>query len=114
MPNSRFFYGFDWSYGVGTWWQNSDGTEIMPGRLMVFDSCGARDKWVEDDVFDGNYHRSAIDAITARGIMVDDVFFENPCCNLATEYETRGAAKRWASTREIVEAWRELQSYEAA
>lgn len=50
---ARYYYAYHWTYGIGTTWE--DGS--WPGSLMVFDSMGERDKWVADDVFDGDWHR---------------------------------------------------------
>lgn len=73
---ARYYYAYHWTYGIGTTWE--DGS--WPGSLMVFDSMGERDKWVADDVFDGDWHREAITAKEARRIMadndqMDDVFY---------------------------------------
>lgn len=48
MSETRYYYAFCWTYGVGTTWE--DGS--WPGSLMVFDSMAERDAWVAGDVFD--------------------------------------------------------------
>lgn len=62
MAKQHYYYAFLWTYGVGTWRQNSDGTESMPGRLYVFASKSERDDWVAADKFDNNWYRSSIPA----------------------------------------------------
>lgn len=111
---SNFSYGFWWSYGVGTWRQTSDGSEVMPGELQVFESRKARDEWVDADVFDGNYHRSAVGAKTARDIMVDELFNFYPGCKFTLDWDNPSAAKRYAPTDEIVATWRKYHYFEVA
>lgn len=74
---------------------------------MVFDSMGERDKWVADDVFDGDWHREAITAKEARRIMADTVIgFDN---DMAVRYDgSRSAVERYASTVELGRAWRRV------
>lgn len=100
---ARYYYAYHWTYGIGTTWE--DGS--WPGSLMVFDSMGERDKWVADDVFDGDWHREAITAKEARRIMADTVIgFDN---DMAVRYDgSRSAVERYASTVELVEAWRRI------
>lgn len=100
---ARYYYAFRWTYGVGTTWE--DGS--WPGSLMVFGSMGERDKWVADDVFDGDWHREAITAKEARRIMADTVIgFDNA---MAVRYDgSRSAVERYASTVELGRAWRRV------
>lgn len=91
---ARYHYAFYWTYGIGTTW--NDGS--WPGNLYVFDSRAERDAWVADDVFDGNWHREAITAKEARHIMADTVI---GCDN-------DSAVERYASTVELVRAWRRV------
>lgn len=100
---ARYYYAYHWNYGVGTTWE--DGS--WPGSLMVFDSMGERDKWVADDVFDGDWHREAITAKEARRIMADTVIgFDN---DMAVRYDgSRSAVERYASTVELGRAWRRV------
>lgn len=100
---ARYYYAFRWAYGIGTTWE--DGS--WPGSLMVFDSMGERDKWVADDVFDGDWHREAITAKEARRIMADTVIgFDN---DMAVRYDgSRSAVERYASTVELGRAWRRV------
>ena len=74
---------------------------------MVFDSMGERDKWVADDVFDGDWHREAITAKEARRIMADTVIgFDN---DMAVRYDgSRSAVERYASTVELGRAWQRV------
>lgn len=100
---ARYYYAYHWTYGIGTTWE--DGS--WPGSLMVFDSMGERDKWVADDVFDGDWHREAITAKEARRIMADTVIgFNN---DMAVRYDgSRSAVERYASTVELGRAWRRV------
>lgn len=100
---ARYYYAYRWTYGIGTTWE--DGS--WPGSLMVFDSMGERDKWVADDVFDGDWHREAITAKEARRIMADTVIgFDN---DMAVRYDgSRSAVERYASTVELGRAWRRV------
>lgn len=100
---ARYYYAYHWTYGIGTTWE--DGS--WPGSLMVFDSMGERDKWVADDVFDGDWHRGAITAKEARRIMADTVIgFDN---DMAVRYDgSRSAVERYASTVELGRAWRRV------
>lgn len=100
---ARYYYAYHWAYGIGTTWE--DGS--WPGSLMVFDSMGERDKWVADDVFDGDWHREAITAKEARRIMADTVIgFDN---DMAVRYDgSRSAVERYASTVELGRAWRRV------
>lgn len=100
---ARYYYAYHWTYGIGTTWE--DGS--WPGSLMVFDSMGERDKWVADDVFDGDWHREAITAKEARRIMADTVIgFDN---DMAVRYDgSRSAVERYASTVELGRAWRRI------
>lgn len=100
---ARYYYAYHWTYGIGTTWE--DGS--WPGSLMVFDSMGERDKWVADDVFDGDWHREAITAKEARRIMADTVIgFAN---DMAVRYDgSRSAVERYASTVELGRAWRRV------
>lgn len=101
---ARYYYAYHWTYGIGTTWE--DGS--WPGSLMVFDSMGERDKWVADDVFDGDWHREAITAKeAARRIMADTVIgFDN---DMAVRYDgSRSAVERYASTVELGRAWRRV------
>lgn len=100
---TRYYYAYHWTYGIGTTWE--DGS--WPGSLMVFDSMGERDKWVADDVFDGDWHREAITAKEARRIMADTVIgFDN---DMAVRYDgSRSAVERYASTVELGRAWRRV------
>lgn len=100
---ARYYYAYHWTYGIGTTWE--DGS--WPGSLMVFDSMGERDKWVADDVFDGDWHREAITAKEARRIMADTVIcFDH---DMAVRYDwSRSAVERYASTVELVRAWRRV------
>lgn len=100
---ARYYYAYHWTYGIGTTWE--DGS--WPGSLMVFDSMGERDKWVADDVFDGDWHREAITAKEARRIMADTVIgFDN---DMAVRYDgSRSAVERYASTVELGRAWRRV------
>lgn len=77
---------------------------------MVFDSMGERDKWVADDVFDGDWHREAITAKEARRIMADTVIgFDN---DMVVRYDgSRSAVERYASTVELVRAWRRVDMH---
>lgn len=77
---------------------------------MVFDSMGERDKWVAGDVFDGDWHREAITAKEARRIMADTVIcFDN---DMAVRYDgSRAAVERYASTVELVRAWRRVDMH---
>lgn len=82
MSETRYYYAFCWTYGVGTTWE--DGS--WPGSLMVFDSMAERDAWVAGDVFDGNWHNEAI-----------------------TRYDgSRSAVERYAPIVELVKAWRRI------
>jgi hypothetical protein len=103
---ARYYYAYHWTYGIGTTWE--DGS--WPGSLMVFDSMGERDKWVADDVFDGDWHREAITAKEARRIMADTVIgFDN---DMVVRYdESRSAVERYASTVELVRAWRRVDMH---
>lgn len=103
---ARYYYAFCWTYGVGKKWD--DGS--WPGSLMVFDSMGERDKWVAGDVFDGDWHREAITAKEARRIMADTVIcFDN---DMAVRYDgSRSAVERYASTVELVRAWRRVDMH---
>lgn len=100
---ARYYYAYHWTYGIGTTWEDG----LWPGSLMVFDSMGERDKWVADDVFDGDWHREAITAKEARRIMADTVIgFDN---DMAVRYDgSRSAVERYASTVELVRAWRRV------
>lgn len=100
---ARYYYAYHWTYGIGTTWE--DGS--WPRSLMVFDSMGERDKWVADDVFDGDWHREAITAKEARRIMADTVIgFDN---DMAVRYDgSRSAVERYASTVELGRAWRRV------
>lgn len=100
---ARYYYAYHWTYGIGTTWE--DGS--WPGSLMVFDSMGERDKWVADDIFDGDWHREAITAKEARRIMADTVIgFDN---DMAVRYDgSRSAVERYASTVELGRAWRRV------
>lgn len=100
---ARYYYAYHWTYGIGT--TGEDGS--WPGSLMVFDSMGERDKWVADDVFDGDWHREAITAKEARRIMADTVIgFDN---DMAVRYDgSRSAVERYASTVELGRAWRRV------
>lgn len=100
---ARYYYAFCWTYGVGKKWD--DGS--WPGSLMVFDSMAERDAWVAGDVFDGNWHNGAITAKEARRIMADTVIcFDN---DMAARYDgSRSAVERYASTVELVRAWRRI------
>lgn len=100
---ARYYYAYHWTYGIGTTWE--DGS--WPGSLMVFDSMGERDKWVADDVFDGDWHREAITAKEARRIMADTVIgFDN---DMTVRYDgSRSAVERYASTVELGRAWRRV------
>ena len=57
--------------------------------------------------FDGNWHREAITAKEARHIMADTVI---GCDNdMAVRYDrSRSAVERYASTVELVRAWRRV------
>lgn len=103
---ARYYYAFCWTYGVGKKWD--DGS--WPGSLMVFDSMGERDKWVAGDVFDGDWHREAITAKEARRIMADTVIcFDN---DMTVRYDgSRSAVERYASTVELVRAWRRVDMH---
>ena len=103
---ARYYYAFCWTYGVGKKWD--DGS--WSGSLMVFDSMGERDKWVAGDVFDGDWHREAITAKEARRIMADTVIcFDN---DMAVRYDgSRSAVERYASTVELVRAWRRVDMH---
>lgn len=100
---ARYYYAYHWTYGIGTTWEDWS----WPGSLMVFDSMGERDKWVADDVFDGDWHREAITAKEARRIMADTVIgFDN---DMAVRYDgSRSAVERYASTVELGRAWRRV------
>ena len=102
-----FSYGFYWDYGVGVY-RETDGTRYRPGTLMVFDSRDERDKWVNADVFDGNFHRSTIDAKTAKSIMVGAIFDANYPPRYVSRWEHPSDAKHWAPTAETVAAYRSL------
>lgn len=56
------YYGFNHTYGINT--TDSYGNPI--GKLYVFDTKQERDEWVSEDVWDVNYHRSAIGSKDAR------------------------------------------------
>lgn len=103
---ARYYYAFRWTYGVGKKWD--DGS--WPGSLMVFDSASERDAWVADDVFDGNWHNEAITAKEARRIMADTVIgFDN---DMVVRYDgSRSAVERYASTVELVRAWRRVDMH---
>lgn len=100
---ARYFYASRWAYGIGTTWD--DGS--WPVELYVFDSMAERDAWVADDVFDGNWHREAITAKKARHIMADTVI---GCDNemIARFDGSLSAVERYASTVELVKAWRRV------
>lgn len=103
---ARYYYAFCWTYGVGKKWD--DGS--WPGSLMVFDSMGERDKWVAGDVFDGDWHREAITAKEARRIMADTVICSDN--DMAVRYDgSRSAVERYASTVELVRAWRRVDMH---
>lgn len=103
MSETRYYYAFCWTYGVGTTWE--DGS--WPGSLMVFDPMAERDAWVAGDVFDGNWHNEAITAREARRIMADTVIgFDN---DMAARYDgSRSAVERYAPIVELVKAWRRI------
>lgn len=103
---ARYYYAFRWTYGVGKKWD--DGS--WPGSLMVFDSMAERDAWVAGDVFDGNWHNEAITAREARRIMADTVIgFDN---DMVVRYDgSRSAVERYASTVELVRAWRRVDMH---
>lgn len=103
---ARYYYAFRWTYGVGKKWD--DGS--WPGSLMVFDSASERDAWVADNVFDGNWHNEAITAKEARRIMADTVIgFDN---DMVVRYDgSRSAVERYASTVELVRAWRRVDMH---
>lgn len=81
------FYAFHNAYGNGT--TNTYGERV--GTLHVFKTKRDRDEWVEDDRFDGNWHREAITHRDARREMKGAYLFEtgrNPNeCGIADRAE---------------------------
>ena len=56
----RHFYAVDCPYGIST---------ISEGNTVhVFETKRDRDTWVDEDVFDGNYHRMTVLRETAKRI----------------------------------------------
>lgn len=66
---ARHFYGLHWAYGINT--VDSNGDPIA--TPIVFDTKAERDAWVDEDRFDGNFHRSATTAAEARRLMVPEI-----------------------------------------
>ena len=59
------YYAFDNRYGIGT--VDSDGDRI--GTLHAFSSKAARDAWVDDEVWDGDYRREPISGKEAHAVL---------------------------------------------
>lgn len=56
------YYGFYHSYGINT----TDTEGNIVGRLYIFNTKQERDQWVDEDIWDGNYHRAPINSKDAR------------------------------------------------
>lgn len=69
-PTARHYYGFNWSYDIGAYWNEDDGTSYPCGTVFVFDSKSERDMWVESEPYNGcRSHRSAMSAVEAVPII---------------------------------------------
>ena len=56
----RYFYARYCRYSANVIYRNSDGSEdTKPGVIYRFKSATERDDWVDSEVWDGNYCRSA-------------------------------------------------------
>lgn len=88
-PRTRHYYGFDWTRGIGTWWDDEHGG-LPIGDLEVFDTRDARNKWVMRGAT-----RTVMDAHTAMSVM-------------RSEIDTWGR-EPWSewSTNDVVAAYRE-------
>ena len=61
------FYAHENRYGVGSVYQRHDGSiDRLPGAILRFPTKAARDAWVADEVWDGNYKREAVTAAQVR------------------------------------------------
>lgn len=74
------YYAFDHTYGTTTIGEDDKGNVYFIGNVHVFDTRDDRDEWVANDPhIDGNAHREAISAKTARRYIrsaVWDEFFD--------------------------------------
>lgn len=88
------YYAFDHTYGATTVGEDDKGNVYFIGNVHVFDTRDDRDGWVYDDPrIDGNTHREAISAKTARRYIrsaVWDIYFDpfnnNPIEELLDAY----------------------------
>lgn len=62
------YYAFHNRYGVGT--RDADDLRRI-GYLYIFESRADRDAWVDDDVWDGNYHRESLTSREAMPYLVE-------------------------------------------
>lgn len=69
--NTRHYYGFDWTYGYGSYWSEDDGTSYPAGNVRVFDTREERDAWIAAEPYDGGArdHRAAMEAREAVPLM---------------------------------------------
>lgn len=65
------YYAFHHTYGINT----TDTCGNIIGRLYVFDTRQDAARWVSEDVWDGNYHRSTISSKDARKYL-EDMWFD--------------------------------------
>lgn len=68
----RKYYGIYCRYGANV--VDNDGDRL--GMVLAFDTKRQRDAWVDDDEWDGDYHRAAITSNEARRCMVKSCYFD--------------------------------------
>lgn len=96
------YYGFYWGRGIGT--VNTDGEPI--GYVEVFKSAAERDRWVADDPFDGNCHKTSMSGKEAKRIMAREVWRQG--VSLAARWESMTNLVRWCPVDDLVFTYREL------
>ena len=68
FESKKYYYSRYCRYGVNVVYEDSSGVNRFPGTIMRFKNRAARDAWVEDEVWNGTFHREAMAASDVRNI----------------------------------------------
>lgn len=67
---ARHFYSRYCRHGINVSWGNRDGSiNPFPGTILRFTTRAARDAWIDDDVWNGNFCRGAMSGRDVHGVV---------------------------------------------